>query len=122
MPTILKFITVHALACFMFLLAVVVPGIPFSVNGEVLTSEEIWESGYGVSVFFVGTVMPLLGILLLIRTKNCRGLYVFAIACVLILPYLYWQQYLLALIGLAFSVAMALYLFKNKRVLAYFGS
>ncbi|TVZ39029.1 hypothetical protein P886_3416 [Alteromonadaceae bacterium 2753L.S.0a.02] len=122
MPTVLKFMTVHAMACSFFLLVAVIPGVPFTVNGEVLSYKEAWESGYSVNLLVIGVVMPILAVQLLARRKYCRQLYTAASACVLILPYLYWQQYALAMLGLACTLVITLYLFKNGRVLAYFGS
>ncbi|MGD8515180.1 MAG: hypothetical protein PVF52_06175, partial [Granulosicoccaceae bacterium] len=84
MPILLKFFTAHALACFLFLIAALIPGIPFNFNGEVISFNEIWSSGVGIFTVYVGLVMPLCGWLMLNRKAYSRIIYLAVLSSVLI--------------------------------------
>lgn len=122
MPTLLKFITAHALVCFVFFLAVVIPGMPITVNGEVMESSELWSIGLGLPTAAVGLAMPVVGVLILKRWQYSRQLYALILVSVLVVPYLVWQQLVLALFGVVLSCAIISYLFINRKARAYFSS
>lgn len=122
MPTLLKFITAHALVCFVFFLTVVIPGIPITVNGEVMESSELWSRGLGFPTAAVGLAMPVVGVLILKRWQYSRQLYALSLVSVLVAPYLVWQQLVLALFGVVLSCVIISYLFINGKARAYFSS
>ncbi|MES9826358.1 MAG: hypothetical protein ABW127_18205 [Candidatus Thiodiazotropha endolucinida] len=70
MPTLLKFITAHALFCFMFFMAVVIPGIPITFKGELMEFYDLWEGGLPTAA--MGLSMPVVGVLLLKRWQYAR--------------------------------------------------
>ena len=122
MPTLLKFITTHALVCFVFFLAVVIPGIPITFNGEVMESQELWAKGLGLPTMAVGLSLPVAGILILRRWKYCRQLYSAILLSVLVGPYVYWQEVSSLVFGVVLSCAIIGYLFLNSLSRAYFSS
>lgn len=122
MPMLLKFITAHALFCFVFFLAVVIPGIPITVDGEVMESSELWSEGLGLPTAAVGLAMPIAGVLILKRWHYSRQFYALILVSVLVAPYLVWQQIVLALFGVVLSCAIISYLFINRKARAYFSS
>jgi hypothetical protein len=122
MPTFLKFITAHALVCFVFFLAVVIPGIPITFNGEVMTSQDIWAKGLGLPIMAVGLSLPSAGILLLRRRQYCRHFYSITLLLVLIGPYVYWQEVRSFIFCVVLSGAIIGYLFLNGQSRAYFSS
>jgi hypothetical protein len=123
MPTFLKFITGHALVCFLFFLAAVIPGIPITVNGEVMESQELWVKGDGLRVALMGLAMPMVGLLILRRWKYCRQLYTVTIASVLVAPYVFRQDIIGTIVfGVLVSCAITAYLFLNIKARAYFSS
>ena len=122
MPTLLKFITAHALVCSVLFLAAVIPGMPITVNGELIESSELWSRGLGLPMAVVGLAMPVVGVLILKRWQYSRQLYALILASVLIVPYVVWQQLVLALFGVVLSCAIISYLFINRKARAYFAS
>ena len=122
MPTLLKFITTHALVCFVLFVAVVIPGIPITFNGEVMESGELWARGLGLPTVAVGLTMPIAGVLILKRWQYSRQFYGLLLASVLVTPYIVWQDIILAGFGVLLSCAMIGYLFINKKARAYFSS
>ncbi len=122
MPTLLKFFTGHALVCFLFFLAAVIPGIPISFNGEVIESQELWSKGVGLRVAAMGLVMPLVGILILKRWKYCRQLYAATLLWALVTPYVFGQELGPIIFGVVISCAITGYLFINVQARAYFAS
>lgn len=121
MPTLLKFITVHALICFVFFLAVVIPDMPIMVNGEVMESSELWSRGLGM-LPAVGLALPVVGVQILKRWPYSRQLYTLILVSVLVAPYLVRLQLVLALFGVVLSCAIISYLFINEKARAYFSS
>jgi len=103
MPTLLKFITAHALVCFVFFLGVVIPGIPITLNGEVMESQEAWGKGLGLPIAAIGLIMPVLGILILKRWQFSRHLYGIILFSVLVAPYVVWQELVSAAFGVVLS-------------------
>ena len=122
MPTLLKFITVHALACFVFFVAAVIPGIPITFNGEVMESQELWAKGIGLPTVAIGLAMPALGVLFLRRWQYCRQLYSVVLVSVMVVPVILWQELLSIIFGAVLSCAIIGYLFINRQSRAYFGS
>ncbi len=122
MPILLKFMTVHALACFIFFLASVIPGIPISFNGEVMESQQLWAKGVGLYAMVIGLVMPVIGVLFLRRWQYCRQVYSVALLSVLVFPFVLWQELTSVIFGVALSCAIIGYLFINGQARAYFSS
>lgn len=122
MPTLLKFITVHALACFVFFLAAVIPGIPITFNGEVMTSQQLWAKGVGLPIVVIGLAMPVIGVLFLRRWKYCRQVYSVALMSVMVVPFMLWQELASVIFGVVLSCAIIGYLFINGQARAYFSS
>ena len=122
MPILLKFITVHALACFIFLIAALVPGIPFNFNGEEMSYAEIWSSGVGVFTAYAGLVMPFCGWLMLNRKVYSRIIYLSVLSSVLIVPYIYWMQKGGIIFGIILTALIAAYLYGMPSVRKYFAS
>lgn len=122
MPLLLKFFTVHALACFLFLIAALIPGIPFNYNGEVISFTEIWSSGVGIFTVYVGLVMPFCGWLMLNRKAYSRIIYLFVLASVLIVPYIYWSEKGGIIFGVVLTTLIAAYMYGMPSVRIYFAS
>ncbi|SCZ54426.1 hypothetical protein SAMN03097708_00968 [Thiohalomonas denitrificans] len=122
MPPFLKFLTVHALACIFIFLAVVIPGVPITFEGEVMESSDLWTRGLGLPTAFIGLAMPVAGGLFLKRWRYSRQLYAGLMVSVLVAPYVIWQQLLPAVFGVITSCAIIAYLFINQKARAYFGS
>jgi hypothetical protein len=122
MPILLKFFTVHALACFLFLIVALIPGIPYNFNGEVMSFSEIWSSGVGIFTTYVGLVMPLCGWLMLNRKAYSRIIYLFVLASVLIMPYIYWMEKGGIIFGVVITALIAAYMYGMPSVRKYFAS
>ncbi len=75
MPLILKFLTVHALACLFFLLSSVFPHISSILEGRTITLIEWWTSGAGLLATLFGTLLPFSGFLFLKRAAISRFFY-----------------------------------------------
>jgi len=120
MPTILKFLTAHALVCFIFLLAAIVPGIPISVNGQEMTITELWSRGFGYPIIFIGVAMPICALLMLKRVKYSRLIYLVILSSSLILPFIYMQEIFSILFGIALTTAIGVYLYGKSTVRSYF--
>ena len=122
MPTLLKFITAHALACFVFFLAAVIPGIPITFNGEVMESQQLWAKGVGLPTVATGLAMPVIGVLFLRRWQYCRQVYSVALVSFMVVPFVLWQELPLIIFGVVLSCAIIGYLFLNGQARAYFSS
>ena len=122
MPTPLKFLTTHALACFALFLAAVIPGIPITFHGEAMESQEIWAKGAGIPTVAVGLAMPVMAILFLLRWQYCRQLYSVVFVSSMIMPFLFWQELSKVMFGMVISCAIVGYLFMNRQARAYFSS
>jgi hypothetical protein len=122
MPTLLKFMTVHTLACFVFFLAAVIPGIPITFNGEVMESQQLWAKGVGLPAVAIGLSMPVIGILFLQRWQYCRQVYSVALVSVMVVPFVLWHEQPSIIFGVVLSCAIIGYLFINGKARAYFSS
>lgn len=122
MPIMLKFITAHALACVLFLVAALVPGIPFYFNGKEMTFSEVWYSGIGVFTIYVSIAMPVCGVLILKRVSNARVIYLAVLCSVLIVPYIYWKNTEGIIFGVATACFIAAYMFGMPSARNYFAS
>lgn len=122
MPTILKFLTAHALACFLFVIGLVIPGSPMSFNGVPVESQEFWDKGYALPTFIIGIIMPLLGVSLLKKWVYSRHIYSVVFVLVLVAPYVYWQEIESTIFGVVLSAMVIGYLFINGKVREYFNS
>ncbi len=121
-PILLKFFTGHALVCFLFFLAAVIPGIPITYNGEVIESQELWAKGVGLQTAAMGLVMPLAGILILMRWQYCRQFYAVSLWWVLASPYVFEQELAPLVFGAVLPFVITGYLFINVQARAYFSS
>ena len=122
MPVFLKFITVHALACFVFAVMVLVPGMTITYNGEPMKSAELWDKGLALLIVFIGLSLPVAGVLLVKRSQYSRKFYSALLLLVMVVPYIYWQEYVSLIFGVAVSAAIIGYLFISGGVRAYFSS
>lgn len=114
MPVLLKFLTGHALACFVLLLGVVLPNDSFNVDGRAVPYGELWSSGIGPMVALVGIAMPIGGLLMLRRARHARQIYLIASSSGLVLPYVFIADFTLAAVGVVFVALIAWYLFGNQ--------
>ena len=122
MPTILKFLTLHALVSILLVFAVVIPGIPIAVNGQQMSYSELWSSGFGIFGVFLGLAFPLCGWLLLKRAANARLVYLVMLTIALISPYIFSQDIAAAIFGIVITGLVAGYLYITPSVRAYFAS
>ena len=100
----------------------VIPGIPFNVNGQSISFSYLWSSGIGIYVGILGTAMPISGWLMLKRKASSRLEYLSVLSLGLIAPYIYMQETELMFFGILFIVSIATYLYGNSTVRAYFAS
>ncbi|MCU7944386.1 MAG: hypothetical protein KZQ87_17095 [Candidatus Thiodiazotropha sp. (ex Cardiolucina cf. quadrata)] len=122
MPTLLKFITAHALFCFFFFFAVVIPGISITFNGELMEASDLWERGLVLPTAAMGLSMPIVGLLFLKRWQYARHIYSLLFISVMVTPYVYWQQLPAIVFGIVVSFGIIGYLFINRRACEYFSS
>ena len=122
MPMILKFITVHAIACFIFFVAAVIPGTPITYNGEVMASQELWAHGVGLHIVAIGIAMPVMGMLFLQRWLYSRQLYSITFIFLMVFPFVLWQELYSAIFSAVISCVIITYLFLNRQACAYFSS
>jgi len=122
MPKLLKWICTHALLCGFFLLLSVIPHDSFSINGHHVSYAEWWSSGAGPFASFLGIVMPLSGYLLLSRSVYGRIAYLAALFVALVLPYCYFGEFGMVLIGVLIVLLVSWYLFRKQSVIQYFSS
>ena len=122
MPVLLKFLTVHALACFLFIIAALVPAIPFSFNGEVISITEIWSSGIGIFTVYISLVMPFCAWLMLNRKAYSRIIYLLVLSSVMIGPYVYWKEKVGVIFGVIFVSLVTVYMYGMPSVRKYFAS
>ena len=122
MPLLLKFLTFHAVVCFVFFVGVAVPNDLFKLNGRAVPYDEPWSSGLAFFVGFVGLAMPLAGVLLLRRTSAARHVYLFILSIGSVLPYLFMRDYVFAGASVVVIALIAWYVFGNAAVQAYFAS
>ncbi len=120
MPLLLKFLTFHAIACFVFFVGVAVPNASFKLNGRAVPYDELWSSGLAFFLVFVGLAMPLAGVLLLRRTSAARHVYIFILSTGSVLPYLFMRDYVFAVVSAVVIALIAWYVFGNAGVQAYF--
>ena len=122
MPTILKFLTAHALFSFLFLIGSIIPHDSFSINGQSVSYSEWWSSGVGPYASSLGILMPIVGFLLIARTRYARIIYLMVISLGLIVPYLYFGKFELALVGVIVMAVISAYLYLRPPVKEYFAS
>jgi hypothetical protein len=124
MPTILRFITGHALACICLLLGSIIPHDSFSINGQPATYAEWWGSGAGILASILGIIFPIAGYLFLIRSNRARLIYLVGFFIAAISPLLYFGQIQIieALGGIIFMAIFGWYLYKANSVQTYFES
>jgi len=120
MPTLLKFLTAHAIACVALLLGSVIPHDSFSVNGHAVSYAVWWSSGVGPFASLVGVVGPIVGVLLLRKSPHARLAYLGFLLLGLIVPYPLFGSPLMALAGAAAIGVAVLYLYKLPAVQTYF--
>ena len=120
MPTLLKFITAHALICLMFFVISIRPNMPITFNGEDATVKEVWEAGYGLHLVAIGIIMPICGVLFLKRSKYSRPLYLIATFIGLVLPGLVQGQIELLLFGVIFFSMVLWYLYFKESVREFY--
>ena len=122
MPMLLKFLTAHAIACIAFLFGSVIPHDSFSVNGQSVTYSEWWSSGIGIYVSILGALMAIAGYLLVSKKRFSRQIYLAVVPLGLVVPYLKFGEYTLAVVGVVITLGIAAYLFLKASAKEYFAS
>ena len=120
MPTLLKFLTAHAFACFALLVGSVVPHRSFSIDGHAVSYTEWWSSGVGPFASLLGIVGPIVGVLLATKSQKARPAYLGFLALGLIVPYPFMGVPAMALAGVVVICAAAFYLYKWQPAQSYF--
>ena len=119
MPTLLKFITSHAIACVVMLLMSIIPGSTFRIDGRVVSYSEWWSSGVGLIASALGIAMPIAGVLLLKKFCYARPAYLFAVLFAFVSPYPLLGKSEGIFVGLVIVGLLALYLYARKSVQRY---
>lgn len=124
MPIFLKFITAHALVCFLLFVAAVIPEIPIIFNDEVMETQELWEKGIGIRFHLAisGLAMPATGILILKRWHYARQFYALLLISLLVAPYIVWQDLISTIYGMVLAFSIIGYMFFHGQARAYFSS
>lgn len=126
MPLILKFLTIHALACLFFLVSSIFPHNSFSVEGRAVSFLEWWTSGAGMLASIFGILLPLSGFLLIKRAPLARLFYLSSMFIGFFSPmfFLDGSKYpsVYYLSSLAIVLLIAGYLFFGKTSKEYFTS
>jgi hypothetical protein len=122
MPTLLKFLTGHSLACIFLMILSIIPHNSFAIEGHSVSYAVWWSSGAGPFASLLGIIMPVSGYLLLQRSHRARISYLTALSVGLIAPYLLCGQFGLAAFGIALVAAIGWYLYGRQTVQTYFAS
>jgi len=124
MPLILKFLTVHAVACLFFLVSSIFPHNSFSVEGATVTYLEWWSSGAGMLATIFGTLLPLSGYLFLKRASIARLFYLSSMLIAFYSPafFIAGSRYPVGyyISGLLVVLLIGGYLYLGKTARAYF--
>jgi hypothetical protein len=121
MPSLLKLFTAAAFGGVFLLIASVIPGSPFSINGHATSYSQWWMSGAGPFVLLFGIVGPIIGMLLVIKSRNARGAYLGFLTLGLIMPHLFaGVSVAMAFADAVFLCATAFYLYKWRSAQLYF--
>jgi hypothetical protein len=127
MPTLLKFLTAHALAMSAALFSVI-PVFSFGIGNKPVSYAEWWSSGAGISASIIGIVLPISGYMLLDRNKHARIVYIGSIVfscflCPLLIFGLH-DVFTMSNISVVASTIciFSVYLYLNKSVKSYFVS
>lgn len=128
MPSLLKFLTAHALISSAFFIFSVIPVIPVFSFGISSKQVNYWSSGAGISASIAGIVLPISGYMLLNRNKYARLIYITSIVfacilCPLLIFGLHGESIIsLVLVIVAIIGIFSAYLYLNKSVKSYFTS
>ena len=122
MPTLLKFMTGHALFCITLFALALAPLNQFEVGGRKVTYAEWISSGIGPLLALVGLAMAVAGLLFLRRNGLGRVIYLSCFGGLLTVPNILTGEYLAASFGLAVGLGVGVYFFGNKAVREYFAS
>jgi hypothetical protein len=129
MPGFLKFLTVMALACIIFIISTLLPG-SVNIHGQIVSTRQWWSNGSGYVLAI--SLMPLCssGILMLRRVAHSRFLHIFgwvfsgigAFVTMKINDVMLSQrvEYAYAGFSIASTIVFAAYLYFNKDVRSYF--
>jgi hypothetical protein len=120
MPKLLRFMTAHALACFVFLAMSVIPNDSLSIDGHHVSYVEWWSSGFGLFASLVGISGVAAGWSLLSKRKIARATYLGFLALGMVLPYPFMGVPVYALIGVGVVAIAATYLYRSQKVRRYF--
>ncbi|TAP40697.1 hypothetical protein [Alteromonas sp. KUL49] len=118
MPLLMKFIVGHAVFCILFLFKATVPGFMgnFSYQGQVMGFEEIWENDLGIWLIFIGSTLPIAGLLLIRCWKYSREFYSVALLSIFALPYIAKEDLVYLPFALLAPCLIVAYLFKSQKV------
>jgi len=123
MPSLLKFLTAHAFACFAFFVGSLIPQTPFSIYGHQVSYSEWWTSGAGPLAVFLGVALPICGYMFLLRKADARAAYLASVAIVLICSYVVLRRPPFLILGDGCLIAFGgWYLYRRSAVVAYFAS
>jgi hypothetical protein len=122
MPALLKYITAHAFACVVFLIASVVPHHSFAISGRSVSYAEWWSSGAGALASLLGVILPISGYLLLSRHPKARITYLVSVSISVIGSFVLLREPTSAAFGVALITFGMWYLYRRPSVVAYFAS
>ena len=120
MPTLLKFLTAHAIACIFFLIGSVFPHDSYVIHGRPVTHAEWWSSGVGVYGSVLGVLMASAGVLLVLRHPFSRPFYLGIFSLGMTTPYFLFGEHWSSLFSLLVAGLIGAYLYLNTAVKAYF--
>lgn len=121
MPKFLKFLTAHAVFCFVFLVGSIIPDNSFSIDGRPVSYSGWWTSGAGPCASLIGVLGPLVAYSFLTKWRYARLAYLGFLAIAFVIsPPLLGYNFLYTLVGMAFVGAGALCLYKWPSIRVYF--
>lgn len=112
MPTLLRFMTGHALVCVVVFIVPVLYGQVFQAQW--------WSDGVEPFISLVALLGFAAGRSLLGKAGHARKLYLVFLTGAFVVPYPFIGEAWFSLIGIFVVIAAGIYLFKNRAVMSYF--
>jgi hypothetical protein len=124
MPTLLKFLTAHALSASILFIFSVVPVFSFGVEGKPVSYGEWWKSGFGFIASAAGILLPMSGYLFLKRSRYSRIVYISSVVFIYLCPLAMIVSgdhviYFFMIISFVLIALISAYLYLSKSVNAY---